>query len=138
MFLLRAFVVWIVIIGVEMVHGILRTLVLAPLIGDFPSRQFSVLTGSLLIFFVANLFIRWIHAETNRRLLVVGLVWVALTLFFEIGLGRFVLNFPWDRVAEDYDFTRGGLLGIGLAFMAIAPLLVTKLRMKNHFLHSQQ
>jgi hypothetical protein len=39
MFLLRALVVWLVIMGVEFIHGILRTLYLASLVGDFRSRQ---------------------------------------------------------------------------------------------------
>lgn len=136
MYLLRAFVVWFVIIGVETVHGILRTLLLTPLVGDFGARQVSVLTGSLLIFAVAYLFIRWIRAETNRRQFAVGLVWVVLTVSFEIGLGRFVLNLPWDRLAEDYDFTRGGFLGFGLGFMAIAPMLAAKVRTISHIRRS--
>ena len=36
---LRAVLVWVVIIAVETVHGILRTLLLVPLVGDFPARS---------------------------------------------------------------------------------------------------
>ena len=123
MFLLRAFAVWLLIIGVETVHGILRTLLLVPLMGDFPARQVAVFTGSLLIFGVAYLFIRWIKAGTTLRLVAVGLMWVVLTVLFEIGLGRLVLDLPWERLTEDYDITRGGFLGIGLLFLAATPLL---------------
>ncbi len=49
MFLLRALAVWLVIMCVEFIHGVLRTLYLAPLVGDFQARQISVLLGSLLI-----------------------------------------------------------------------------------------
>ena len=59
MFLLRALVVWLVIIAVETAHGILRTLLLVPMMGDFPARQISVFTVSLLIFGVTLLFIKW-------------------------------------------------------------------------------
>ena len=45
MFLFRALLVWLIIIGVETVHGILRGLFLAPLIGDFQARRISVFTG---------------------------------------------------------------------------------------------
>ncbi len=131
MFLLRAFAVWLVISGVETVHGILRTLLLVPLVGDFPARQVAVLTGSALIFGLACLFIRWIRAETTLRLVAVGLMWVVLTVLFEIGLGRLVLDLPWERLAEDYDITRGGLLGVGLLFMAAAPILAAMLRRKT-------
>lgn len=128
MFLLRAFAVWLVIMGVETVHGILRNLLLAPLIGDFPARQLAVFTGSLLIFGVTCLSIRWIRAEATLRLLIVGLMWAILTVLFEVGLGRLVLKLPWQRVTEDYDITHGGLMGIGLLFMALAPMFAARLR----------
>jgi hypothetical protein len=131
MFLLRAFVVWLVIIAVETVHGILRTLLLVPMMGDLPARQISVFTGSLLIFGVTLLLINWIAARTRLRQLIVGAIWVLLTILFEITLGRLVLNLSWDRITEDYDITRGGFLGFGLLFMLVSPLLATRLRSRN-------
>lgn len=129
---LRSLLVWLVIIGVETIHGILRGLFLAPLIGDFPARRISVFTGSVLIFLVAYVFIRWIAATTRIQLVFVGLMWVVLTILFEFGLGRFVLDLPWERLTEDYDLTRGGLLGFGLLFMAATPTLVTMLRSQRN------
>ena len=128
MFLLRALAVWLVIIAVETVHGILRTLLLVPMMGDFPARQISVFTGSLLIFGVTLLFINWIAARTTLQLLMVGTIWVLLTILFEITLGRLVLDLSWDRITEDYDITRGGFLGFGLLFMALSPLLAATFR----------
>ncbi len=127
MFLLRTLAVWLVIIAVETVHGILRTLLLVPMMGDFPARQISVFTGSLLIFGVTLLLINWIAAKTTIQLLIVGVLWVTLTVLFEITLGRLVLDLSWDRITEDYNITRGGLLGFGLLFMAVSPLLATRL-----------
>jgi hypothetical protein len=43
--MLRAFLVWLVIIASETVHGILRGILLLPLVGDFPARQIGVLGG---------------------------------------------------------------------------------------------
>jgi hypothetical protein len=128
MFLIRAFLVWLVIIAAETIHGILRGVLLVPIVGDLPARQIGVLIGSLLIFGVAYLFIRWMAAGTTLQLLAVGLMWVVLTVLFEIGLGRLVLGLPWERITEDYDVTRGGFLGPGLLFMAAAPRLAAWLR----------
>lgn len=128
MFLLRAFVVWLIIIVAESIHGVVRTLLLAPIVGDRAARQIGVLIGALLIFVIAYLCIRWIDARTKLQLLGVGLLWVVLTLLFELGLGRLVLGLPWERIAEDYEPTRGGFLGLGLLFMAVSPLLAEKLR----------
>lgn len=125
---LRAFAVWLVIIAVETVHGILRTMLLVPLVGDLPARQIGVLVGSALIFAVCFLCIRWIAATTKTYLLGVGLLWSVLTVLFEIGLGRFVLNLPWDRITENYDLTAGGFMVLGLVFLALSPLLASSLR----------
>jgi hypothetical protein len=126
--LLRAWLVWLVIIAAETAHGVLRGLLLVSLVGDRPARQIGVLVGSLLILGVACLFIRWIDARTNRQLLGVGLLWVVLTVLFEIGLGRLALGLSWDRITEDYDPARGGFLGLGLLVMAAAPRLAAWLR----------
>lgn len=128
MSLFRAFLVWLIIIGVETVHGILRTLLLMPAVGDFRARQISVFTGSVLIFGVVYVFIDWIQAETRKGLIVVGLLWVLLTVIFEVVLGRLFLGLPWTRITEDYDLPKGGFLGFGLLFMAAAPSLALSLR----------
>lgn len=128
MFLLRAMAVWLIIVCVESVDGTLRTIFLAPYVGDFQSRQISVFTGLLLILLIAYLFIQWIQAETTRSLFFVGLVWLALTLLFEVSLGRLVLGLSWERLASDYDISRGGLLPFGLIFLMLLPLIAARLR----------
>lgn len=128
MTLLRAFAVWFVIVAAETVHGVLRGLLLVPLVGDLPARQIGVPIGSLLLFTVACVCIRWVAATTRLQLLGIGLVWVVLTVLFEIGLGRLVLGLSWDRITEDYDSARGGFLGFGLLFMAVSPVLAAWVR----------
>jgi hypothetical protein len=128
MYLGRAFLIWLVIILAESIHGTLRQMFLAPLVGDFPARRIAFFIGMLLIFLIAYLFIRWIDAPSPGALLAVGLLWMILTASFEFGLGRFVLSYSWERIFEDYDLTRGGLMGFGLLFMLFAPLLADKLR----------
>lgn len=128
MFLSRAIAVWLVLMVAESIHGTLRTLLLAPLVGDFKARQISVFTGSLLMLAVAYLFVRWIRAGTTGRLLAVGLVWLALTVLFELALGRFVMGYSWDRLISDYDLARGGLMPFGLVVLTLAPLVAAKFR----------
>lgn len=131
MFLFRVFLVWLLIIFVETVHGTLRQVFIAPAIGDFRARQIAVFTGIVLIFAVACFFIGWIRAENAKRLLAVGLMWAGLTLIFEFGLGFFVFGFSSERMLEDYDVSRGGLMIFGILFMIFAPLLAAKLRRLN-------
>jgi hypothetical protein len=124
----RGVAVWTVIMAVEVVHGIARTLLLAPLVGDFRARQIAVFTGSALILAVAAVFIRWMKPTGLGSALAIGTVWLALTLVFEVVFGRFVVQATWSRIVSDYDLARGGLLPIGLLIEAFAPAIAARFR----------
>lgn len=124
---LRSLAVWVVIILAESVHGTLRQLLLMPVMGDLPARRVSVFTGALIIFGVTWSFIRWIRPSSRRQLFLMGVLWVVLTVAFEISLGR-ALGYGWDRLLEDYDLPRGGLMGLGLVAMLFTPWVAARVR----------
>ena len=105
----RSIVVWLLII-VETIHGIARVLLLQRHVGDFRARQIGVFTGSILIFLIVLACIRLIGARRVSQLLGIGCLWVVLTLLFEIGLGRFVMGYSWDRIIADYDIFTAAFL----------------------------
>jgi hypothetical protein len=124
---LRSLAVWVVIILAESIHGTLRQVLLVPVMGDLPARRVSVFSGALITFGVTWLFIRWMRVGSRRRLLQVGALWVGLTVAFEILLGR-ALGYSWARLLEDYDLTRGGLMGLGLIAMLFTPWVAARVR----------
>jgi hypothetical protein len=123
----RGFAVWLLIALAESLHGIARVILLQPVVGDFRARQLALFTGMLIILAIAYYFVEWIRAADRFQLHIVGLLWVGLTIVFEISLGR-LMNFSWERIFSDYDVARGGLMGFGLLFMFFAPLIARKLR----------
>jgi hypothetical protein len=127
MYILRALAVWFVIIFTESIHGTLRVLFLEPKIGSFRARQIGVFIGVLLIFTITYLFINWINAKTTKSLIIIGLMWMTLTLLFEFCIG-FVQGFTLDRMLSDYNIAQGGFMLFGILLLALAPLIVTKLR----------
>lgn len=127
----RAFGVWLIIIACETCHGILRNLFLAPRIGDFRARQTGVFIGMLLIFLISLLLIKFIKAGNKKQLLLTGVIWAFLTFLFEVALGR-ILHFSWDRILSDYNLANGGLMPLGLLFMALSPLLAAGVRGMEH------
>lgn len=125
----RSLAVWCVIILTEIIHGILRSLFLVPYTGDFKARQLGVLIGSFLIMLITFLFIKWMKVLTNFQLILIGFFWAILTLLFEFTLGR-LLGYSWNRILEDYNLSKGGLMLFGILTLIIAPLLCSKLRNK--------
>jgi hypothetical protein len=123
----RGFFVWLLIILAETIHGTARTLLLAPLIGDFRARQVSVFTGAVMIVLITFVFVRWLKGSSVFEFILIGMMWVILTVGFEILLGRFVLDISWDRIASDYDLFQGGLMLLGLIVMLFVPVTMAKI-----------
>jgi hypothetical protein len=126
--LIRSLVIWLVLIGAETVHGILRAILLVPLVGEFRSNQIGVFTGSAIILVIAYFTIRWIAAKGAFELLMVGFIWLILTVAFEILFGRFVLGLSWERIGSGYKVWDGGVMPLGLAILFFSPIVAAKLR----------
>ena len=126
--ILRAFMVWVVIAAAEAFQGSLWVRFLNRRVGDRRARQIGVFSGSGLLLVIAWFGVPWIGADTELRMLGIGLLWLALMLTFHLAFGRLVLQASWDRIISDFDLRRGGLLGIGMLILCAAPLLVAKLR----------
>lgn len=123
----RTFVGWLLIVAAETVHGFLRQVYLAPVVGDFPARQIGVPVGCLIVFLIASATIRWIGAQTWVEQLQVGLAWLVLIVTFEGGLGL-ALGYSRERILSDYDLFNGGYMGVGLAFTLLAPAVAARAR----------
>ena len=123
----RATLVWMPIMLGETAHGLVREIFIAPVLGDLRARQLGIPIACVIVFVIAWATARWMGATTRRAQWVVGLWWAALTLGFEIILGR-AIGMRWSRILADYDPSRGGFMVLGLAFMVFAPVLAAKLR----------
>lgn len=127
--IIRALLVWLLIVAAESVQGGLRRMLFDPDV-EFVVRQVSVLTGALIIFAITWACIRWLRIRSAGGALGVGVLWVALTLAFEIVIGR-VLGLSWARIASDYDLLHGGLMPLGLLAMALTPWAARRLEARR-------
>jgi hypothetical protein len=125
--LARSVGIWLTLVVVESIHGVMRRLFLEPQFGDLRARQVSVFTGAVLITLVFSFTLRWLGPQPAKRWWEFGLLWLALMLAFEIGLGR-VTGMAWDRIVSDFDPRRGGLLGFGMLVILVAPRIVAQRR----------
>ena len=128
MLLCRVVAVWAVPMGAEVVHGVLRSAYLVPRVGDLRARRLGAFIGSALILMIASVTAPWPRARTTPSQALVGSVWLLLTLAFEVGLGRVILGYSWERVGSDYDVRLGGLLPVGLLVLILAPWLTSPSR----------
>jgi hypothetical protein len=125
--LARGVGIWLTLVVVESLHGVIRRLFLEPQLGDLRARQASVFTGAALITLVFWFTLKWLGPQSVRRWWKIGAMWLALTLAFEIGLGR-AMGMSWDRIVSDFDPWRGGLLGFGMLVILVAPRILAERR----------
>ena len=124
----RAIIVWLVIMLAESLHGTARVLLVEPYAGELRARRIAFFTGMAIILAITVAFIRWIRAPGISQLLAIGGLWAGLTFGFEVLLGLYVLDYSWERIIAEYDPGKGGLMSVGMFFLALAPLIAAKLR----------
>lgn len=125
---LRAIAVWLIMMAAETIHGILRTVLLAPRVGDLRARQIAFFTGSAILLGTAYLFINWIQTCSVKVLLSIGMMWMLLTLGFEAAIGIYGFGFGWNRIIAEYDPRTGSLMLFGHFVLVSAPLIAFRLR----------
>jgi hypothetical protein len=98
----RALTIWFGILILANINGAVREAWLIPALGSAPGRALSTIFLSTLVFLVSGLTITWIAPPTARHALLVGVLWLLLTLAFEFLVGHYVFHKPWADLTEDY------------------------------------
>lgn len=125
--LVKGVAVWGVILVLAFANAGLREVILIPRFGNVRSLTASGVILSLLVLLVAYVSLPWMGAIRTRELLTIGLSWFALTLVFDLLLGRA----QGERLRQQLDaylFKRGNLWPVVLLVTASAPYLAAKLR----------
>jgi hypothetical protein len=118
----------VVLAAVETLHGIARTVWLAPKVGKALAIKLSVISGSLLAGAVCYALVPGIGLHGLREHLLLGLGLALFMAAFDVAVGRVIMRFRWPRIWQDFDPRSGNYLSIGLVMMALAPACVWWLR----------
>jgi hypothetical protein len=127
-FIIRLLCLCIALASVETLHGIARTIYLAPAIGKLKAKQYSIISGSLLAFSVCYLMVPWLGITVVSQLLLLGLFLAVFMALFDIGMGRFVAKQKWAVVLSEFNPVKGNLLAFGLAWLVLCPYLVMRIK----------
>jgi len=117
----RTIVIWVLLLGVAVLNGTAREFLLAPRLGAYAGHVASTVVLCAAIFVVALLFTRWIGPRSRGGAMLIGAVWVALTLAFEFLAGHYLFGSSWERLLADYDLLRGRVWILVLLATLFAP-----------------
>jgi hypothetical protein len=120
----RAVLVWVLIVPMAIANGMLRDLLLVPLLGDFAARAVSCITLSAAVLLVAWISLAWIGPPTMSAAWAVGVIWLALTLAFEFLAGHYLFGTSWQALRAEYNIVAGRLwIVVLITTLAATPLM---------------
>ncbi|MBQ0941936.1 hypothetical protein KAK07_01170 [Ideonella sp. 4Y16] len=112
----------------ETLHGIARTLWVAPRLGKQRAQRWSVLSGSLLAFALCWWRVPGFGLQGAAPHLVLGAVLALFMAAFDLALLRWVMRRSWRVALQDLDPRHGNLLLLGLGALFTTPWLTSVLR----------
>lgn len=125
---LRVLSLCLALAGVEMLHGIARTLYLVPAVGRERAQRIGIVSGLLLAFAVCYVMVPLLGFTLADHPIGLG---VALSLFmaiFDVGVARWVAKRPWAAVRRDFNPMSGNYLIFGLVALPFFPYAALVLR----------
>ena len=115
---------WLVLMILGIANGIVRELTYGRRLSELRAHQLSTLTGVLVMTLAVWLLSLFIRPSSMEIALLIGLIWLALTVAFEFGFGHWVARHTWEELLADYNILRGRLWSLFLLWMLLLPGLV--------------
>ena len=122
---IRSVITWFLFVPIAIINGFIREKVYKPRIGDLAAHQLSTVFAILafLTFTYVMLGDRLSEVPTLTALLI-GLMWMLMTITFEFGFGYFVEHIRWEILFEDYNLLKGRVWGLMLLTILITPYII--------------
>ena len=124
----KALAIWFGILVLAIVNGMLRDVVLIPVLGHAQGFILSGVILSALILAVAYISLPWFGPAPMTRYIALGLGWLFLTLVFEFTFGRLIQGKPWPELLEAYTFKGGNIWPVVLLVVTTAPYIAARIR----------
>jgi hypothetical protein len=120
---------WFGMMVLAVLNGLARDRLYGPRVGELAGHQFS--TATLLILFGLYFYglERLWPLYSRQTAWAIGVVWLIMTLVFEMALGRFVARATWKGMLADYNVLAGRLWILVPVWVLCGPYVVFRLRM---------
>jgi len=122
--LLYALGVWFILVIVAILNGTCRNTFISPKVGEYAGHVISTIIFICVILLATYLFLSMIRIDyTVIDLLLVGTLWLVLTVLFEFVFGHYFVGHSWDKLLADCNILQGRVWVLVLLTEFMAPLL---------------
>lgn len=121
--ILRYILAWLPMVLIAIANGVLREGTYGKQVSELRAHQISTLTGILLFGVYIGILTQVWHLESAQQALIIGFIWLLMTVAFEFLFGHYVAKHSWQRLWQDYDLRQGRVWLLVLIWIAIAPFV---------------
>lgn len=114
---------WLLLCAAAFAAGAARVKFLEPRIGERTAHQIGTLFLCAVIAAAAYCVVA-ASQLTPADAVVLGTIWLLLTLAFEFGFFHFGMGIPWEKLLADYNIAKGRIWPLALATDLLAPWLI--------------
>jgi len=124
---IKHFLFWLPMIIIAFTNAALRELVIIKDFSEFTANQLSTITLILFCAVYIWFVIPFLNIQNSGQAILIGIVWVVLTIAFEFTLGR-LTGKPWIELFREYNFFAGRIWLLFLLCLLIFPYLFALIR----------
>ena len=118
---------WLLFVILAIINAVIRNEGYKPIMGDLRAHQLSTIIFIILILAATYLVLRFSNLQlTDKDALLMGSIWVILTIIFEFVAGHYVFGNSWEKLIADYNILNGRIWSLVLLTTFISPYITNK------------
>ena len=119
---------WLGMAILAILNGVTRQKLYGQHMHELSAHQLSTLIGLILFSLYIWILTGVYRIESSNQALVIGGMWLIMTILFEFVFGHYVVGHPWGRLFHDYNLVKGRIWLLVLIWTAIAPYIFYRIR----------
>ena len=119
---------WLGLVALAILNGFFRERGYGPGIPELAAHQLSTCIGTILFGLYIWTLTGICRIKTSGQAIVIGGLWLIMTVLFEFIFGHYVIGHSWNRLLANYNLFEGRLWVLIVVWTAGAPYLFYRLR----------
>ncbi len=119
---------WPGMVLLAILNGTLREKLYGPHAPELLAHQVSTVILITILGIYLWILTGFFRIATGLQALLIGGLWLALTVAFEFLFGHWVMRHSWEALLHDYNLARGRIWPLVLIWTAISPYLFYRIR----------
>jgi hypothetical protein len=119
---------WLGMVVLAILNGGIREKLYGQFMRELSAHQLSTFIGIILFGVYIWILTGICRIESSKQALVIGGMWLFMTIIFEFIFGHFVMAHPWEKLFHDYNLMKGRVWILVLLWTAAAPYIFYSIR----------